>query len=105
MLLADFGVDEVRRAVVTMALHRGHLDPHLATLPLTADGVARGIGAPVVHVVTGYRHEDDWSGAAANQFIFVPIAGIVVILFVDTSRLLSERLDSRGGSGCGSTAR
>jgi biuret amidohydrolase len=67
-----FGVDEIRPAVVTIDLHRGHLDPEVATLPLPADVAARVVEAnvrfldaaraleiPVVHVVTGYRDADE----------------------------------------------
>jgi biuret amidohydrolase len=56
-------------AVVTIDLHRGHLDPAVATLPLppaaarslTASAVAmlgdyRSLGVPIVHVVTSYRN-------------------------------------------------
>jgi nicotinamidase-related amidase len=55
-------------AVVTIDLHRGHLDPAVATLPLEPaaawDLVARVVpaldafrarGVPIVHVVTAYR--------------------------------------------------
>lgn len=65
---AGFGVVEVRPAVVTIDLHRGHLDPAVATMPLpaavatdvTAANVAfleaaRAQGLPVVHLVTRYR--------------------------------------------------
>jgi nicotinamidase-related amidase len=54
--------------VVTIDLHRGHLDPEVATLPLPADASAalvermvpalaafRDRGVPVVHLVTAYR--------------------------------------------------
>ena len=54
--------------VVTIDLHRGHLDPEVATLPLPADAAAalvermvpaldafRRQGVPVVHLVTAYR--------------------------------------------------
>jgi nicotinamidase-related amidase len=54
--------------VVTIDLHRGHLDPDVATLPLPADrsaalvercaaflSEARALEAPIVHVVTAYR--------------------------------------------------
>ena len=54
--------------VVTIDLHRGHLDPEVATLPLPADAAAalvartavaltafRARGVPVVHLVTAYR--------------------------------------------------
>jgi nicotinamidase-related amidase len=57
-----------RPAVVTIDLHRGHLDPAVATLPLARDAAAalverviplldeyRGYGLPVIHVVTAYR--------------------------------------------------
>jgi nicotinamidase-related amidase len=57
-----------RPAVVTIDLHRGHLDPVAATLPLPADAAAalvervvplleeyRALGLPVIHVVTAYR--------------------------------------------------
>jgi nicotinamidase-related amidase len=55
-------------AIVTIDLHRGHLDPEVATLPLPADRSAalvercrdfldasRGFDVPVVHVITAYR--------------------------------------------------
>jgi nicotinamidase-related amidase len=54
--------------VVTIDLHRGHLDPQVATLPLPAErcgpyvdrcvellGELRALGIPVIHVVTFYR--------------------------------------------------
>lgn len=78
-------------AVVTIDLHRGHLDPDVATMPLPADVAARVVaanvafldavrqrGVPVVHVVTGYhdveeiasnpwwRHVADTSETRAN---------------------------------------
>jgi biuret amidohydrolase len=58
----------LRPAVVTIDLHRGHLDPDVATLPLPADASRslidrcvplldrfRGLGLPVIHAVTSYR--------------------------------------------------
>lgn len=55
-------------AVVTIDMHRGHLDPSVATMPLSADAAARVTAAnkrlldgararsiPVVHVVTSYH--------------------------------------------------
>jgi nicotinamidase-related amidase len=61
-----------RPAVVTIDLHRGHLDPGVATLPLPEDAAAalvervvplldayRALGLPVVHVVTSYRNRDE----------------------------------------------
>ncbi|PWU24220.1 MAG: hypothetical protein C5B48_07305 [Candidatus Rokuibacteriota bacterium] len=59
-------------AVITIDLHRGHLDPEVATLPLPADAAAallervvpllddyRALGVPVVHVVTAYRDRNE----------------------------------------------
>ena len=58
-----------RPAVVTIDLHRGHLDPDVATLPLPAESSAalveravplldayRERGIPVIHVITAYRN-------------------------------------------------
>lgn len=62
----------IRPAVVTIDLHRGHLDPEVATLPLPADAAAalmqrvvplldrlRALNVPVIHVVTSYRNRDE----------------------------------------------
>lgn len=59
-------------AVVTIDLHRGHLDPSVATLPLPAAdaaalvervvpmlGAFRALGVPVVHLVTAYRDRQE----------------------------------------------
>jgi nicotinamidase-related amidase len=61
-----------RPAVVTIDLHRGHLDPEVATLPLPAEAAAalveravplldeyRELGMPVIHIVTAYRDRDE----------------------------------------------
>lgn len=61
-----------RAAVVTIDLHRGHLDPAVATLPLepgraaavtaAAEGfldAVRPLGLPVIHVITSYRDTDE----------------------------------------------
>jgi nicotinamidase-related amidase len=61
-----------RPAVVTVDLHRGHLDPAVATLPLPVDAAAalvgravpilaryREAGVPVIHVITSYRDRDE----------------------------------------------
>jgi nicotinamidase-related amidase len=62
----------VRPAVVTIDLHRGHLDPGVATLPLPAEAAAalvdravplldeyRALGLPVIHIVTAYRNREE----------------------------------------------
>ncbi len=72
-----YGVDEIRPAVLTIDMHRGHLDPTVATLPLPAAVSARvvqanlallqgarGAGIPVVHVVTSYRDTEESSSNA-----------------------------------------
>lgn len=61
-----------RPAVVTIDIHRGHLDPEVATLPLTPEASAklveravpllaeyRRIGIPIFHVTTIYRDRDE----------------------------------------------
>lgn len=61
-------LDPKRTAVVAIDMHRGHLDPEVATLPIPADRAAavvertkslfdrlRKIGVPIVHVVVAYR--------------------------------------------------
>lgn len=71
-------LDRARTALVAVDMHRGHLDPALATLPLPAERCGplieraaalfadlRARGVPVVHVVTEYR---DPAEIAANPF-------------------------------------
>lgn len=61
-------LDPRKTALVEIDMHRGHLDPAVATLPLPAErcgpliaraatlfDALRGIGVPIVHVVTEYR--------------------------------------------------
>jgi biuret amidohydrolase len=61
-------VDVRKTALVTIDLHRGHLDPSVATMPLPAEAAARvtdanrtlitgarARGIPVIHVVTSYH--------------------------------------------------
>ena len=63
----SFGLDRMRPAVVTIDLHRGHLDPSVATMPVPPGTEAaiidanqrflrrtRDAGVPVVHCVTRY---------------------------------------------------
>jgi len=71
-------LDAARTAVVAVDMHRGHLDPAIATLPLPAARCAplikraaslfadlRARGVPIIHVVTEYR---DAAEIAANPF-------------------------------------
>ena len=68
MNAANANEDATRAAVVAVDLHRGHLDPEVATMPVPPDqGAAlleraipafkalRAAGLPIVHVVTEYR--------------------------------------------------
>lgn len=76
--MPPFNRESVRPAVLTIDLHRGHLDPDVATVPLPPDvservvsantrflDEARRAGVPVVHVVTSYR---DSGEVAINPF-------------------------------------
>ena len=78
MSVRYLGVDDVRPAVLTIDLHRGHLDMEVATLPLPQEPAARVVeanraflerarahGIPVVHVVTEYRSKEE---VASNPF-------------------------------------
>jgi nicotinamidase-related amidase len=75
---ASLRLDPAKTAVVAIDMHRGHLDPAVATLPLPAErcpGVIararalfvalRAISVPLVHVVTVYR---DPAETLANPF-------------------------------------
>jgi biuret amidohydrolase len=66
------GVDTMKPAVVAIDLHRGHLDPKVATMPLAAPKAARVVaanqrflqrcrdaGIPVVHLLTRYRDAEE----------------------------------------------
>lgn len=66
------GVDHVRPAVIAIDLHRGHLDPEIATMPLAPEkcgpviaanqaffGAARAAGIPIVHLLTMYRSVEE----------------------------------------------
>lgn len=68
----NFGVDEIRPAVVAIDLHRGHLDPEVATMPLATERCgpiieanrvffdnARAANIPVVHLLTMYRSVEE----------------------------------------------
>ena len=71
-------LEAARTAVVAIDMHRGHLDPSVATLPLPAERCGpvikraaalfadmRARSIPIVHVVTEYR---DAAEIAANPF-------------------------------------
>ena len=71
-------LEAARTAAVAIDMHRGHLDPTVATLPLPAErcgpvikraaalfAALRDRGVPVVHVVTEYREPGE---IAANPF-------------------------------------
>lgn len=64
----DFGVDAIHPAVLAIDLHRGHLDPAVATMPLPEKqcrsvvaanrqffASARAQGMPIIHLMTLYR--------------------------------------------------
>jgi biuret amidohydrolase len=66
--MIDLGIDQIVPAVIGIDLHRGHLDPAIATMPLEAKraaklveanrrffSAARRVGVPIVHLVTSYR--------------------------------------------------
>lgn len=80
------GLTADRTAVVTIDLHRGHLDPSVATMPLPREvcdrvldanvellRAARSRGIPVVHVVTAYHGVEEiaanpwWSAVAGTD--------------------------------------
>ena len=74
----NLGIDPIRAAVIGIDLHRGHLDPAVATMPLEGPAASRvvaanrklfdacrSIGVPVVHLVTRYR---DGQEIRANPF-------------------------------------
>ncbi len=80
----DLGVDDVRPAVLTIDMHRGHLDMEVATLPLPPEPAARVVeasrafldrmratGIPVIHVITEYRS----AGEVATNPFWKAIAG------------------------------
>ena len=71
-------IDPSTTAAVAIDMHRGHLDPSVATMPLSPEqcrrviasaqelfGALRRMGIPIVHAVTVYR---DPSEAASNPF-------------------------------------
>ncbi len=76
--VSGFGVDVPVAAVVAIDLHRGHLDPAVATMPAAPEvaarlvaanlrflAAARAAGVPVIHCVARYR---DAAEIALNPF-------------------------------------
>lgn len=70
--IMSFGVDTIRPAIVAIDLHRGHLDPKVATMPLAEERCAPVIAAnkalfdqaraqeiPVIHLLTMYRSVEE----------------------------------------------
>src|SRR6476619_6839363 len=68
----NFGVDTIRPAAVAIDLHRGHLDPAVATMPFEAGRAAAVVEAnrrffagcrkahiPIVHAVAKYRDAEE----------------------------------------------
>ena len=68
----QYGVDEIRPAIVAIDLHRGHLDPDVATMPLATERCgpiieankrffdkARAADIPVIHLLTMYRSVEE----------------------------------------------
>lgn len=99
-----FGVDILRPAVVTIDMHRGHLDPEVATMPVRPGteartiqsnasflDAARALQIPVIHVLTQYtdvaeiRMNPFWRTRADNP---------------EATRKHVERHQIEGGPGC-----
>lgn len=68
----NFGVDNMKAAIVAIDLHRGHLDMSVATMPAAPDVAARVVEAnrklfdwsrsqdvPVIHLMTRYRDAEE----------------------------------------------
>ena len=68
----NLGVDHPKAAVVAIDLHRGHLDPQVATMPVAPEAARRVIaankrlfdwcrshGIPIMHLVTTYRDVEE----------------------------------------------
>lgn len=102
--MQHFGVDSIRPAVVTIDLHRGHLDPTVATMPvlpgteertIQANAAflkkARSAGVPVIHMLTQYT---DVSEIRCNPFWRTRADD------PNATRKHVERHQLRGGPGC-----
>ena len=74
--MMEMQLDPVKTAVVSIDMHRGHLDPDVATMPLPAGQCGpllertrqlfrsiRQVGVPIIHIVTIYRDEEEISSS------------------------------------------
>jgi nicotinamidase-related amidase len=99
-----YGVDEVRAAVVAIDLHRGHLDPEVATMPVVAGTEeqiievnrrfferCRDEGIPIIHQLTKYRDVEE---IRSNPFWRTRADG------PDATRKNVERHNIEGSPGC-----
>jgi len=99
----NLGLDTIRPAVVTIDVHRGHLDPSCATLPLEPSAAAavvaankrfldsaRAAGIPVVHVVTCYRE--------ASEIASNPFWRAIADTGVTRSNIMRHNLDGMPGT-------
>lgn len=99
-----YGVDEVRAAVVAIDLHRGHLDPEVATMPVVPGTEERIIASnrrffercrderiPIVHQLTTYR---DVGEIRSNPFWRTRADD------PDATRKNVERHNVQGSPGC-----
>lgn len=73
-LNANLTLDPAETCAITIDMHRGHLDPELATMPVPAEtaaavvsesanllGSLRELGVPVIHVVLAWRPEEAYN--------------------------------------------
>ena len=79
VLNKNLRIDPAKTAMVTIDMHRGHLDPSVATMPAAAEDCdrviaagkevlqfARSLGIPVVHVVLIHRNLPGFGSEAMN---------------------------------------
>lgn len=102
--MTQFGIRNIQPAVVTIDMHRGHLDPAVATMPVAAGtedriikanaaflAAARKVQVPIIHMLTQYsdvaeiRMNPFWRTRADNP---------------SATRKYVERHQLEGGPGC-----
>lgn len=99
-----YGVDRIRPAVVAIDLHRGHLDPAVATMPVMPGteqriiaanhaffAACRAAGVPICHLVTTYRDVLEIRGNAFWHALAQDPAA---------TRRNNERHNLQGSPGC-----